>query len=823
MLYLEAPIGPIKGVMCYRDHADSSLFYYVPERPRLARNDGVPEFIYLKYRRDVTDNADFDPDVKQSLGGGFLAFTVDLGLDDEELKAIKQELGRFADGDVRLAPVDFRKGTVRLTLTKDAADAPEAEADAPRGMSFFEEIYGATKPSLFGFNRATFAVVLPQEAATLFEAALKSGISPIGVIYDLEFLGLRPAFHVKITAEYKRIYDSLEMQFGAKGQIYAVALAAEVDLAFQTLRDSGSVKVEVLNFSDDEALRKQADDAFNWFKTELIKDFFKSSIEPPTFMRQNAAPGMLGQLGSLLGQFSGTQNSTSTPQRAQPAADAPTPAAPAVNQGSNVTSTTQANQAASGGGGTGGNTTGGQASGLSPFQVGFTLKYVHQDELKTREFEYSMQAAVARNANPQGLFSTVVRGLNLSNAIKEVSLDDEFFRRLVATVSMGTDLVAAGISTVAVNLEYPGTRKPGEEPIATDGWEFKPDQMTPRTFTSWLNKKKDLSYRYKMDIHFKPDSPWVGKEAHVSTDWQTVRDRQLTLNPLDEIGLFEISISQGSVDATQVSQVQIEMAYEDSINDFEAHQTFVLRPDQPIATWKLRLSDPGLHTYQYRATYFLKDGVRYQSDWTLSEDPSLVINDPFEGAIKLRLVPLLDVNNLIEADVNVRYHEQGTGYTRTVQTVFAGPTLASQSVAIPTLAKAPEGYSYDVTLVRADGSVFESGDIEAEPDRNTIVVSDGAGTTHRIKVKLVDPNMAARQLAAVRVNLVGPGEAPDSAEVLFTPSQSADQQLLLVQADGGPLFRYTYQVTGYSQIGLPVVGASGEVGDQTLIVPLPTV
>ncbi len=56
MLYLDAPIGPIKGLMIYRDHQDKGLFYYIPERPRLARNDGVPEFIYLVYKRDITDN-----------------------------------------------------------------------------------------------------------------------------------------------------------------------------------------------------------------------------------------------------------------------------------------------------------------------------------------------------------------------------------------------------------------------------------------------------------------------------------------------------------------------------------------------------------------------------------------------------------------------------------------------------------------------------------------------------------------------------------------------------------------------------------------------
>jgi hypothetical protein len=114
MLYLDKPIGPIRGMMIYADHADPDLFYYVPERPRLARNDGKPEFVLLKYRRDITDNPDFDPDMKQSLGGGFLAFTVDLGVEEDELKAIKKELGRYSNGEPKLVPIQFRKGSSAL-------------------------------------------------------------------------------------------------------------------------------------------------------------------------------------------------------------------------------------------------------------------------------------------------------------------------------------------------------------------------------------------------------------------------------------------------------------------------------------------------------------------------------------------------------------------------------------------------------------------------------------------------------------------------------------------------------------------------------------
>ncbi len=96
MLYLDSPIGTIGGLMLYRDHQNRNLFYYVAERPRLALNDGVPEFLFLKYRRDITDNAEFDAE-KDSLGGGFLSFTVDLSVDEKQLDNIKRDLREFAE------------------------------------------------------------------------------------------------------------------------------------------------------------------------------------------------------------------------------------------------------------------------------------------------------------------------------------------------------------------------------------------------------------------------------------------------------------------------------------------------------------------------------------------------------------------------------------------------------------------------------------------------------------------------------------------------------------------------------------------------------
>jgi hypothetical protein len=601
-----------------------------------------------------------------------------------------------------------------------------------------------------------------------------------------------------------------------------VALAAEVDLAFQKLRDKGIVKVEVLNFTDEENLRKQADDAFNWFKTELLKDFFKTSLEPPSFMRQNGGPGLLGQLQGLLGSLGGVQSGPPQPQLGAPTEANGTPAPPPMNLASGLSSSRQTNAPVSGSTGANRPAGNGASPGLSPFQLGFTLKFIHQDELKTREFDYSMQAAVARDAAPQGLFTTMVAGLDLNRAITHVKLDDDFLARLIARINLTDNFASAGIADVTVNLEYPGERRPTEEPTHVDGFLFTADNHPQRTFTNFLNDKKNRSYRYQLDVHFKPDSPWVGKDTHVQTPWIVTRQTDLTIDPLDLIDLMVVDVSWGSIDAARIKQAQVELLYQDPVDHFETRRTFVLKPDATNARWQLRIANEATRAYQYRISYFFVDGLRYTTEWTTTTDPGLVVNEPFRGSLDLRLMPLFDPDEIVEAVLDVTYHEPDSGYTSKLQRVFAPGSMDRQALTIRTLADQPAGYSYKLTVVRTDGSVFDPQRVDAPAANSVIVLSDGQGAIHRIRVKLIPPDLAGHGIAALKVDLVGSGDSPDRDSILFTPTQVEDKVVSLVQPNGATPFSYQYEVLGYNTQGVLVPGDRNQSTTSTLIIHAPT-
>jgi hypothetical protein len=172
---------------------------------------------------------------------------------------------------------------------------------------------------------------------------------------------------------------------------------------------------------------------------------------------------------------------------------------------------------------------------------------------------------------------------------------------------------------------------------------------------------------------------------------------------------------------------------------------------------------------------------------------------------------------------DLTYREANTGYTRNYREVFSpdAPTgVKSRSFDIPTLAKEPNpSLTYDYTIVRLDGSVFQSDPITT--DTMIALVSDGAGATHRIKVKLIDPDLNKAGLAAIKVDLVGMGEEGDRESTIFLPSQVSDRTVSLVQPNEGKPFSYNYTVTGYTVRGDVVMGRSGETSETTLFVKLP--
>ncbi|HYG61651.1 MAG TPA: hypothetical protein VEL74_03650, partial [Thermoanaerobaculia bacterium] len=218
MLTFESPFYEIAGIVIFRDHAVPTLFHYLAGPPRLARDEqGRPHMLLLKYRHALDSMGGADTVAREQLGGGFLLLEVECGLardprrDDDVRNEIVQKLASTTSvdsGKISLVPVLYTEGKVNV-LALDAQQPAEGTpaGDAEAHKRFVRGIQGTSTPSLLDDQRAIFSISLTPDAVTLIEEAYRSELSPIGVMYELEFAGLRPALAVKAHVEKKKVYE----------------------------------------------------------------------------------------------------------------------------------------------------------------------------------------------------------------------------------------------------------------------------------------------------------------------------------------------------------------------------------------------------------------------------------------------------------------------------------------------------------------------------------------------------------------------------------------------------------------------------------------
>ncbi|MGH8531190.1 MAG: hypothetical protein ACREV1_00320 [Gammaproteobacteria bacterium] len=301
-----------EGVTLLPDHAESSRFHYLPDRPELrVTPDGLPELLLVKYR--------LDPDLNRELGAGLLSFTVDLAVDEERLKHLRRRIATQVGGgdSVQLAPISAEAGRCELVLI-DRSSAPEAAggpADShAAGFGLVEKIYGAAAPALYGSKAATFQAVLSAEAVALVEGALRSGGLPIGVVYALETLGIRPALRAEIVAHWHEVYGFYENRLhGGK-----LLLATDIGKTLEELIEQQAITINIDELVPEPERLETYRRALDQVQRYVLEELFKPSLgqAPPPEGENDSALATIGRaIKDIAGFFSLTYSLRETERR----------------------------------------------------------------------------------------------------------------------------------------------------------------------------------------------------------------------------------------------------------------------------------------------------------------------------------------------------------------------------------------------------------------------------------------------------------------------------------------------------------------------------
>lgn len=761
MLYLRPPFPVIKGVAVFPDHANDRAFYTLPVAPHLSTvrdpdtGVDVPQIQLIKYRGDAGS-------------GGFLTFQVDLGITEELKDEIETELGRMFPGDGRptTSPALLEDGGVKLMMMGYASDAQgnmvfDGEGD-PRFVTKFQH---SAKPALYGKNEAVFSVALDAEGVQLMEASMRHGeLMPIGIVYSLDFFALRPAFTVKITADWNRVQSHFEESFGT--QIFFAS--TEVDTVVDKLIEDQVIKIEVDTFlpegEDAGSWVGRRDDAIEQFKDMVLDNFFVPSLEPIK----------------------------------EPEPDGWDKAAQFVERIALV-------------GATGG------LGGVASFS--YSKKDVSRIDQKRANLQMTERVTVKRSIYPQATMqglSKVLKTHDISRFIQEVSLDDPWFERRKAKVHALVNFETDEIAVINATLNYGGEPK-----------TIRLTKDEPSGEVSWLSRIEDgkmvrlLPYEYQITFRDvdSGERPGLLRSAilRASGDEFEIAPRAEQLYFIDKI---QFGASQ--LPWARFPQVMVETRYRDPANQIQLDDSFMLTEARPEAEWKRFRKNPQLNAYEVRITYLSQTHKDVVIDWTSTEQERLLIRDPHPQRRTVQIAPAVSWELVDFIFVELRYSDPANNIDeQATLSFFNTPNdKRPQTFAVQLADPDRRLVNYSATFILKDNRT-----IEVPPSMtggSTIVLrTDMVG--HKV-VAVTPPQVDFAQRQIERIEAELNFSDPDaglsySDRIVFTKSEeSALFEFDYTSADRA---RYTCKVTMVLTNGLVLERDLGSLGGDRLELPAP--
>jgi hypothetical protein len=721
MLYLNPPYYIIDGVSIFPDDSDPLQYYFLPMMPHLsttkdpATGNDVPVIQLIEYEGSAGT-------------GGFINFDVNLGIDPDALQDVAAKLKRQAhlSDAPRLSPVTFVDGSVKLLIlgaqSPDPTTTPPAKPAAPTapldsGPKFVIKIQNAVKPALYGDNQASFSVQLDQYGATILEQALKGQMVPIAVIYALDFLALRPAFHVHLHVDWDRVQSFLDEQCGGNMLLFS----AEVDKIVDKLIEKQAITIEVDSFVADgdagsHAVAGDKDRATSEVYEMIKKNFFESSLPPNPTQPDDWA-------------------------KAEGAFDA-------VSQMA---------------------LTGGGAS-----LAAFSYKKVDMTRIdkKALDVNISERTAVLRTIYPQGHLSGLLSaiqndGESLDRFILRVNLDNPWFQRRRVNVISHADFAADSIASIDVNLSYNDlvqsvtlTSDSAPSPVEWNSVVVNGQMQRPVSYTYTVNFKN-------VDTTQRP-AQLTSSEKIAIGDIADIEPRS------DLYGATVIPIRADNFPWNRYPNVEVECRYIDAANGINLEASAVLTNDNPALEWPLFLRELTRRSFDYRLTFALATGGVAVMPWVATDAGKIDVVDPYPSKVTLIVVPALDWTVFDQALVYVAYPDKDNPLAQQTYVLNKGNS-AVQAFVVDRRDPSCNLIYYEVRLIKRNGEVWSvPGSVTS--DKYLMLQGDMKG--HRIiTARPEQVDFAAKHVTEIAVQLryVDPKNSLNFAS-RFTLSNNTDVQ-----------------------------------------------
>jgi hypothetical protein len=621
-----------------------------PPGPRLTtRPDGaghlVPQIQVIRFAGDTAT-------------GGFLNFDVDLGIPDVTLAAIADQLRQShkLPGPPRLAPPQIVDGSVRMMLFGKESPPQPVPGEKPKpapgvlpgadpaGPQFVLRINHPAKPSLYGDEQAAFSVELDQEGVTILDAALRGEMSPIGVVYSLSYVGLRPAYRVHVEADWNRVQQHLSEQTSVNSLVFSL----DVDKIVDKLVEDRVIVIEADTFvaageEGGDAATAGKDEALDELKEMVLTTFFEPSLNPIT------------EGGSF------------------------------VDGAKRVTQLLA---------------TGGVGALFSRREVDIT-----RIDQKSLNATFSERTAVLRTIYPQGHLSGLLRavegGLDPSRFSISVKLDDDFFKQRTVRVISRADWDADQIASINVALTYGhATKNVVLDPATPEQTVSWPSLM------DGVNMTREVAVTYT--VGFKPAAAQGRPAMLRSAAPETVTGDAVEVFPRDLYEMMSVPINVVSFPWDRYPQVELDARYRDDANRLDQSAHYVLDQQAAgQSAWPVFLVDRARREIEYSLLFHGADDRDLVRPPVTVTDGLIRIADPFPRRHELTIIAPAAMFDTVEHVYVDCSYDDGGQVQKTASYEFAADLQSSQRFSVELDDPENHEVTFTATLVFRDGHVVE--------------------------------------------------------------------------------------------------------------------
>jgi hypothetical protein len=715
VLYLNPPFLVVNGVSVLPDHADELQWYYLPLGPQIVtRSEGgseIPAFSLIRFRGSG------EP------GGGLLNFDVHLGVSDDALDEIATEIrGQMSLRDKpRLAPVPLEDGTVRLLLLGHATGADpgaspagsETAAAEPAAQRFVVNVEHSAKPGLYGDNRAAFSALLDEDGAVLVDRALAGELAPIGVVYALDYVALRPAYSVRLSIDWDRVQKHMDESFGSSLLFFSSDINEAVDKLIEERAIDMQIDTFVVETDENKGVIKNRDAAVAEVQSMITDTFFTATINP-------------------------TQKEEDGWDKASKFIHSLSPVA--------------------------------LVQGLTPSFSYSKNKYERTDR-KRLDVTMSERAAVKRTIYPQGHLSGIAAAIRdsgrpLTDFVRDVDLDDPWYQRRRIEVIPRVNFGSGHVSSVGVEMRYGGQVKSAL---------FAAGSEAPVTL-EWASTVEDgrmvLPVQAEVEVNLAQVED-IARPNQLTTTFDSVEGEKFEVRTEDLFALMTIPVLTDGVPWDRWSHVEVALRYTDEANGIRQESTLDLSSELPAWNYPIYVVDQARTALDFRLTYHGNGRPDHVVDWQTTDEGQVRIRNPFSTKREVTITPTVSWVEVDRILLDMKYEDAANDVRFEQSYEFTEAAAASQAFAIDLRDPTRRRVDYDVIVLFKDGRQQEIP--KSSTTENRLLLSPTLSPRQVIRVA-VDLSQAAAQGIKDAVVSVTPGSEGGTAKHLtFVPGSLAQE------------------------------------------------